>query len=247
MKRIACVLGVVALGLGTQSMLANPAQAQSENDFAAWAAMIRSPVGALAPVPVLIGEGTSGSKGLSVRYGRWQFAPGDDETSTYGVGLHFRPRTSVVRLEFAKSTNAQCSDCGMTMFGVDVTAPLKSLVRTEGPGGRITALVLSWNPVLGLAKADEGDGSALSAVLNLPVTLQMPLGSRWSVIPFIAPGYGFGLVSGGGESISGLRPLMGGGIAIANAKSTVQLSAGFRKILLEGAPSTAGFGVVLSR
>ena len=247
MKRIAFVLRVVMLGVGIQSIIATPAHTQSENDFAAWIAMIRTPVGALPPVPMVVGEGASGSMGLSVRYGHWQFAPGDDETSNYGVGLHFRPRKSVIRLEFAKSTNAQCSGCGTSMLGVEITAPLKSLVRTEEPGGRTTALDVSWNPVFGYAKADEGDDTALSAALNLPVTLQMPLGRRWSVIPFVAPGYGFGQVSGGGESFSGTRPLMGAGIAIANAKSTVQLSFGFRKILLEGAPSSAGFGLVLAR
>jgi hypothetical protein len=245
-SRIHSRLGIVVMGLGIHLLVATSAQTQG-SDYGALAAMKLTPVGGLPPVPVVVDEARVGSKSLVLRHGRWQYAPGDGLISTLGVGVQFHRAKSVVRLEVAKNANADCGTCGSWMVGVDITRSFRSLVLSEAANGRRTALEISWNPVFGLAMPEGGDGLAFSAALNLPVTLQMPLGARWRVLPFVAPGYGLGLVGTGEMGHVGVRPLIGGGIAIANAKSTVQLSFGFRNVLVEGASSTAGFGVVISR
>jgi hypothetical protein len=246
MHRLRYIAGVVVIGLGALLAVATAAQAQG-SDHGATAAMKLTPVGGLPPVPVVVDETKVGSNSLVVRHGRWQFAPGDGLLSTLGVSVQSHRRKSVVRLEVARNANADCGTCGSWMVGLDVTRPLRSLERTADADGRNATLDISWNPVFGLAIPDRGDGLAFAAALNLPVTLRLPLGGRWRVSPFVAPGYGFGLIGAGETGHVGLRPLVGGGIALVNAGGRIQLSFGFRKVVLDGVSSTAGFGVVLAR
>ena len=80
------------------------------------------------------------------------------------------------------------------------------------------------------------------------MSLQLPLG-RFVIRPFLTPGFGYGRLSGSGDSAGGTRTLIGDGLALANARGTVQVHMGSMQVNLqvnlEDAPSVTGSGLAL--
>jgi hypothetical protein len=62
------------------------------------------------------------------------------------------------------------------------------------------------------------------------------------VTPFLAPGVGFGRISGGGDSETGVRTMLGGGITVSGL-GPLQITASVRKVFLEEAPTLYGFAI----
>lgn len=217
-------------------------RAQSMSAFVGWIGLVSTPVGALPPSPAFATAGSGRAVAFTARAGHWQFGPGDDETTTMGVGVRLRARASELRLEIARGRNAQCSSCGVTMFGVDVVSPLKRIaLDAEGA----SAITVAINPAFGIV-SEEGT-NVMSIAASVPFTLHFPLTANWRLSPFVAPGFGFARLSEQSQSETGHRAMLGGGVALSNTRESVQLSLGFRKILLDGAPSTFGLGLTWRR
>lgn len=73
------------------------------------------------------------------------------------------------------------------------------------------------------------------------------LGTHGRVVPFVSPGAGIGRVSSGGDSESGQRLLIGGGISIVNLETGLQATASASKIFIEGGATVLGISIGIGR
>lgn len=229
MRRITAITVAGALAIGST------AAAQSPGDVAAYAALSVTPVGALP----LMARSTMFDAGpapasFNARYGT------QDELHTFGIGGDFRAGSSgrtAVTLGYLT-----CDGCdGILMLGADYITPV---IRSAIGTGTTSALTVSLNPSLGLAKPTEGEGTALAANVGLPVAVAMgDAGTR--VAAFISPGIGYGLLSGSGESESGMRPMLGGGLGLRLGQMTI--SGSVQKIFIEGGEIQYGLGIAMAR
>lgn len=216
--------------------MGSTAAAQRESDFVAYLALSVTPVGALPLMArsAMFDEGPA-STSFTARYGT------QADLHSFGVGGDFRAGSSgSAAVSIGYST---CDGCdGMLMLGADYIAPL--MRRAIGTGTTPPALTVSFNPSVGFAKPMEGDGTALAASVGLPVVVAMgDASSRFAA--FVSPGIGFGLLSGSGDSESGVRPMLGGGIGIRLGRMTISGSA--QKIFIEQGEIQFGAGIAVGR
>ncbi len=225
------------------------ATAQSDGAASGWFTLINTPGGAFAPMlePYRAESGTRHTAvGGRFRVSHWQFASDDDNTTNYGGALVLRRGRAHVAFEVGLIRKQGCTDCGVTMGGVDLQLPL--LTRAAGTGRFEVAV----RPALGFARPDEDKGNALSLAVDVPLAWAIPVGQALRLTPFVAPGVGGGRVSGDGESRSGARAMLAGGLALQGARTPFSLTVGARRIFidLEGGPSAPtiwGLGFTLTR
>lgn len=233
MKRNAVVLYLTAFAVA----LPISVQAQTEKDFAAWTAMMVTPVGALPPVmlvPSMKGGARAGAFAFSAS--RWKF-DGSGEEANYNYGISYAH--PVAQKAMASGTLAYmrpgCSGggCdGTLMLGGDLQAPVWENA-TVSSGGQTTFGVnlkgsLGWGRFLG-----SGNQNALSLVGTVPLTARFTMSNKSLLSAFLAPGFGFGRITfGGSPSESGSRPLVGGGIAWTSADG-IGVHLGIQKILIK--------------
>jgi hypothetical protein len=98
-------------------------------------------------------------------------------------------------------------------------------------------LTIGLNGELGFGKPEGG--TIWSATAGLPVALVAGAGSGLRLAPFLTPAFGFGYVTGQGESESGTRMLLGGGVGIMGA-NRFGVSVGFQKVFIEDGQTTIG-------
>jgi hypothetical protein len=227
-------LFVLAAGLSSSAVTAS---AQSSSDYAAYAALAYTPVGALPPMPLPVGS-LSSSSAFVVRYGH--VSAGDDVAlNDFGIGGQFPVSRGTVGLTVGTIT---CGGCGVKplMLGVDWGVPLFA-----------TTIRIGIRPSVGFSHffVDDNEGSdggdALSAALSLPISIPLPLESGGFVIPFLEPGLGFGRVSGGGDSESGTRPMIGGGLMLSGLGGNIGLHFGFEKVIIDGGRAQFGVGLMI--
>jgi hypothetical protein len=138
-----------------------------------------------------------------------------------------------------------CEDCdGTKMGGVDYSRTLMS--RPVG-ASTTTNFSLGIHPAFGYAKPDEGEGSAMSFAVDMPVGMSFDMSNGMQVVSFLSPGYGYGRLSAEDESESGTRPVMGGGVGLLNIGGGLGVNIGFRKIFLDEAPTQWGLGLSWNR
>lgn len=230
------LLVVVALPV----LLATPAAAQSLDEFAAWSALIQSPIGGIVNAPPEGRNTAAPRKSIALNAGSWRFGPGDDETTNIGATLQLPAgRTSVV-LNGMLSTVKDCSGCGGLSIGGGLVYGLTSVDL----GGEGAHLDLALQPMANYGSWGEGDVTALTAALSLPVSVSVPVGPL-TLRPFVTPGFGYGRVSIDSEAYGSTRTLLGYGVAIANRSGTVQAHIGSMAVHLEDAPSVTGIGLTL--
>ena len=230
MRRITAVAVAGALTMGST------AAAQSSGDVAAYIALSLTPVGAL---PVMaratMFDAEPAPASFNARYGT------QDDVHTFGAGADFRVGGSGrTALTLGYLT---CDGCdGVFMLGADYIRPIvRSAIAT---GATPATLTVSLNPSLGYARPSDGEVTALAASVGVPVAVGMgDAGSR--VAAFVAPGIGFGSLSGSGESESGVRPMLGGGLGVRLGQAT--LSASVQKVFFEFGEIQYGLGIALGR
>ena len=230
MYRITAVAVAGALAMGST------ASAQSEGDIAAYFALSLTPVGAL-PLTArsTMFDARPAPTSFTARYGNQQ------DLHNFGIGGDFRAGASgraSVTLGLVT-----CDGCeGTLMVGADYIAPL---VRSAiGTGATPTSFTVALNPSVGFARPMEGEGTALAASVGLPIAVAMGDASS-RVAAFVSPGMAFGLLSGSGESESGTRPMLGGGIGVRFGRMTISGSA--QKIFIEEGDVQFGLGIAVSR
>ncbi len=234
--RALSLLMVVALRL---LLIATPVSAQSVDDFAAWVALVRSPVGGVLSAP---GEGRDASaprRAVSINRGTWSFGAGDDETSNIGATMQFPAGRISVLLHGMVTSVKDCSDCGGNVIGGGLTYALNSIKLGGADGARLDIAI---QPVGSFGSFDDGDASAITAAVSVPVSLTVPVGPV-TVRPFLTPGFGYGRVTEAEESYGGTRALFGYGLAIANRSGSLQAHIGTMEVRFEDAPTVTAMGL----
>jgi hypothetical protein len=211
------------------------ARAQSEGAFIAYAALNATPPGAFAPIvtPTMLGDILTGP-GFVMRYGRVDLF--EDAANNFAVTLLLPsgPRTTVNLT--AGYWNPDCEGCdghpvlGAGMDGRLAVAPLSDVREAA-------QVIVGISGELGFAKPE--DVTFLSATIGLPVSLVVRTTTGLRIAPFLTPAFGVGYATGGGQSESGTRFMIGGGIGIQSAAGFL-LNAGFQKVLIDEGRTTIG-------
>ena len=226
-----------------------PLGAQSFDDFAAWLSLVRSPIGAVVPSPPISrADGIGTSPTVTFGYGTWRFGPGDDETTNLALGLRFASGTKLLTVDVLRISVKDCVDCGgLSLAGGAVIPILAAGLGTAGASGSASGgaqLDLAVQPSVSFGSFNASGTSSVAAAVSFPASLRVPLGG-FVIRPFLAPGFGYGRLSGSGDSAAGTRMLLGYGLALANARGSVQVHVGSMQVQLDGAPSVTGFGLAV--
>jgi hypothetical protein len=220
------------------------AQAQSDDDTAAWFALMVTPYGALPPL-MLAPVAKNGGRAMTValRGGTWKFS--DDlfdspRNSAFGVTVA-APVGSKATLSgtvgyFHPGCPAGETCKGDDMLGVDAEGPFWENTSTQG--ATRTVLNISLKGSLGFVHSNETDGgNGITFVGAVPFSVRYELASHSMFSAFVAPGMGIGRVSGGGDpSQTGNRPVFSAGAAWTTPAG-VGLHLGWTKVV---APDGAG-------
>ena len=235
MKKFITAVAAAALVAGASA----PAMAQDANDAVAFFALISTPYGAL---PAVASGAANAGPSLDVRYGRYSFEGSDYSINNIGVGGNFAAAGGRMGLMLGL-VNGEEGD-GAKMAGIDYNRSFFS--RPVGASTSNT-ISLALHPAFGYGKFDDVDVNSMSLAMDMPIQLSMNAGKTMQLVSFLAPGLGYGRLSGDGESESGTRTVLGGGIGLTNIGAGLGLNLGFRKIFLDQAPTQWGLGMSWSR
>ena len=238
----AFLVAVAAVGLLSATSTVAVAQDEDDSDVAAWLAMMFTPYGALPPLVSRtmagIGSGEGGGGSFEIKYGHWGF---DDDDMWNTVGLGGRAGPLGFTFGYGK-----CSGCdeGLLMGQVDFESILaRSPFGPDASGG---SFAIGVRPSAGFGKPTEGDGSALAANVDLPVSFSMPVGVRSHIVPFVTPGIGVGRYADEFNSETGFRASIAAGMAFFVSEQ-FGIHAAWRKIFIDEGPGTFGVGVSFGR
>lgn len=236
MRNRVAVTVTVVLAAVAQVLRPAPGLAQSAEAYAGWVGLVSTPVGGLTPSA----PGSAPVRwGLQARWGHWQFAKDDDNTTNLALGVTFGLGRGRAAVEVGRQTKKTCQDCDGILLGLETEIP----VVTPGAGeDRVVAV--SINPAAGymFETADESDFSSLGVAVRVPVSMNLSLGKTGSLVPFLSPGGGMGRLSSGGASKAGLRFLLGGGLGL-RMSSGLETTVSFSKIFIDRGATV--FGVAL--
>jgi hypothetical protein len=84
-------------------------------------------------------------------------------------------------------------------------------------------------------------------VVSLPVGAELSGATGPVFTPFLVPGIGYGRLSSDEDSESGMRPMLGGGLAISSRKSTFAAHVGFQKVFIDEGEMAFGLGFSIGR
>ena len=218
----------------------------SASDLNAWQAMVMTPYGSLPP---MITRGMAGgapgpreNSAFELRYGQFTIAGDNRPVRTGGIGARFGALGLVVGYQ-------GCSGCdGGLLLGADYEGVLVRQMLTGN--GAHSLFTLGLRPAVGFGRSfgSGPDVSAISATLDVPVSVAVPVGQTARVVPFVAPGFGVGaLRGGGGASDSGTRGSIAFGAALVDLAPGLGLNLGWRKVFIDGGPTTIGVGLTFDR
>lgn len=236
MHRITRILIALALSATATSLAA-----QSPGGVAAYTALIVSPPGGLPATLTNVLLGRAGaSPEFGARYGQWNDA--SITTRDFGATGRFAVGTKASLGATAGYVNANCTGCeGSWMVGV--VADQRYALASHGDGSDATTVVYALSEDLGFAKPRSSSGHAVSLSVHAPTATVFHRGAV-AIAPFISPGYGFGQTDDGSQTDSGVRPMLGGGIGIANVRSGLGVTIGAERVMMDGARTV--FGASLS-
>jgi hypothetical protein len=215
-----------------------PAMAQSEGDVIAYLVLNSTPQGAFVPVvtPTMLDDILTGPE-LVVRYGRVDLF--EDAANNFALALLLPSGPRVTVSLTAGYWNPDCDGCdGHPMIGAGMDGRIATAQLSDVPGA--AQLIVGFGAEFGLAKPEEV--TLVSATASLPMSFVLRSTTGLRIAPFLIPGFGFGYVTGAGESDSGTRFMIGGGLGIQSATGFL-LNAGFQKVLIEEGRTTIGVNV----
>lgn len=231
-KTIGLVCAIVAT-----SATALPLLAQDGDDVVAYVAMVFTPIGALPPqvTPAMAGETQTRTR-LRAQYGRLEM---NDAVAfnNLGVGIDVGRGRGSMGLTLGYGFDDCETECdGVLMVGGHLEGVLtRAEVGARPGGGRMT---MGLRGDVGLSRANES--TALSAVVGVPIALTLPV-QELRFVPFLTPGFGFGLI-GGDDTRSGVRFLLGGGIGVMSGTGFV-INLGFQRVFIEDGDTMLGINV----
>ncbi|HEX5438461.1 MAG TPA: hypothetical protein VFW98_15015 [Gemmatimonadaceae bacterium] len=204
-------------------------------------ALVNTPTAGVVPVARqwMLAEPRTGT-GVDVQYGR--IADDDDHFDDLvgGVSLPFAQGHADVAIQggfFLPS----CSGEGCDPEFVASAAVEGSLLRSSTPNALLNVGLAGR---LGFGK--PADATALSASVGLPISVAVGRAGGVQLVPFITPAFGWGRLSGGGDSESGTRLMLGGGLGVMNGKSGLGVNVGIQKVFIDGGRTVFGAGITWS-
>jgi hypothetical protein len=230
MQPMRTTIAATVLGL---TVIAAPARtsAQDIGDFAAYVALIYTPMGAFVPLPPP--ASVTGANSFNLRYGNLDFAESTVHSFAFGGDL----AAGRGRLGLTLGGNTCDDDCdGAVMVGVDYTIPLTQ-----------SRALVALRPAFGFSKPLEGDGVAYAFGASLPLGIALSESTGPVFVPYIVPGLGFGRLSEDDDSESGMRPTLGGGLSIAGRQGSFAAHFGFNKVFIDEGQTSFGFGLSFGR
>jgi hypothetical protein len=218
--------------------------AQDSGDVGAWFGMMLTPYGALPPLvtPAMFGGSSGNSRvgpSFEAKYGHWGLGDGEEPWNTFGLGARTGPIGFVVGY-------AKCEGCddGAIMGGVEFE---RILVSAPLGAASPTSLALGLRPSVGYTKPmGDQEGSAVSAAIDLPVSLSASIGDGFRIAPFVTPGFGYGRMDDGEFKDSGTRASIAAGVGFLT-RGGLALHVAWRKIIIDEGVSTFGVGMSLVR
>ena len=238
---VAAWLGIAAIVGG----VAEPARGQDQGDVAAFFALLLTPTGALPPVvraPML--QGAPDGSTFQARYGRYEFDGADQTIHNIGLGADLRAGAGWTGVTVALQT---CDGCdGTILLGLDYTTPLVQLpIGADQTVRNTSVLSVALTPSAGLSRPLDSDANVffISGSVALPVSISTQFRGATQLVPFLAPGFGIGLIAGEGDTESGVRFMLGGGLGVAGLGPGLGITVGFQKIFIEGGPTQWGLGL----
>jgi hypothetical protein len=230
------LLSVTCLACAFPAVLA----AQSDKAFIAYFTLLETPPGALPPtlsMPMVNRLMTSTD--VSLRYGY---------TSLSGVSLHTLGLTVGVPAGTKAAIGLTAGYQGVRCDGGGCDGHFVASAKAEG---RLSSSPLGTtpnSPVLNFGLNGEfgfgkpSGGSLYSITAGVPIAL-VANSPTLRIAPFLTPGFGFGSAHGGGESQSGTRFLLGGGLTIQNMRNAIAVNLGFQKIFIDQGDTMVGLSV----
>jgi hypothetical protein len=133
------------------------------------------------------------------------------------------------------------------MLGADYEGVVVQQLLT-GNGAR-SLFTLGLRPSIGFGRSlgSGPDVSSISAAVDVPFSVAVPVGTTARMVPFIAPGFGVGALRGGGESESGTRGSIAFGAALVDLSPGLGINLSWRKVFLDQAPTTIGVALTFDR
>lgn len=216
---------------------ADAAAQMPDRDVSAYLALIWSPVGALPPM--VQGFDIGARAAGSLRYGHLT-ASGDDDASFNNVGLTLELPVAYGSARTSVTISRASSNCETCNAAIGIGTDVELIVASSTPSaGQLT---VSVKPGLGFAIGSGNlDFSLFTAHVGLPVALRTD--AAVSFMPYLVPGVGYGMVSGTGESVGGVRAMLGGGVRVQSDRSGFGGMLGFQKVFISGGGTLLGVGV----
>jgi len=230
------VVLAITVGLG----IARAANAQDASDSAAYRALTQTPPSAL-PMPMDVAiTGLRDRTGIRLRYGIMSY---DDReyVHNFGVGLTIPVGSSSIGLTggyYWPNCNGHCT--GHSMFGVAYSQNLVRIPLGAGSGAGVLNVGSGWEA--GYARQNA---TLVSGRLSIPISL-VPQQHSVTVIPYVAPGVGGGLVKDDSGTEVGLLFTLGAGIGLRTTRGFTA-HAGISRAFLSTGNWLAGVGITIAQ
>ena len=225
-------------------ILAPKAPAQSLSDAAAYAALMRTAVAGLPPIatPTIIGERQNGAE-FSARYGNVSGGELSRSLNNFtATAILAGGGASSVSITGGVSTPSTGSSA--LVLGIAGDTRLTDLPMSDSRNA--TLLRVGLNGEFGYAH--PSGVTLLAGSVGLPFSLITRGGSRneMHIVPFLTPAFGFGDFDPEvGDSRSGSKFMLGGGVGIFNPTSSVAINLAFQHVFVDGGQTEFGLGLVL--
>src|SRR5437762_7615296 len=196
----------------------------------AYFTLIETPPGALPPVlsSVMVDRSLT-EPDVTLRFGHLSQSPINFNAFDLRLGIPAGP-TAQIGLTAGYQSVSCTSGCGdASHFIAGANAEGRIARSVIGSGSDAAVLTVGVNGELGFGKPK--DGTLLSLTAGLPIALVSGGSSSLKIAPFMTPSIGWGRASGGGNSESAVRFLLGGGVAVIFPTTGVTANFGFQKVL----------------
>jgi hypothetical protein len=213
----------------------------SASDFAAWGAMMFTPIGAFAPMSAGPAKGAElGGNRAALRVSNYKMTGEQSGHMTIGGSYVTKVGTNaVVNGTLGYQMDGNTGGENTIMLGADVISPLWAQPATAENNMALTA---NLQGSLGFGKEGGDNGvTAMSLAVGVPVGMTIEQASKAKISLFLTPGFGFGRLSATGGSESGTRPFFGlGGEWTSPAGWALHL--GIQKVMIDNGPTNLGAG-----
>lgn len=232
----ATLTATILLGLAS----AASARAQDASDFAAYQALTQTPPGGLVtPLGASILGSDNARWGLHAGYGIMSIGDGDEYVHSFGVGGDLTLPAGRIGL----TVGAWLPDCDVEDCPGHFMAALSFGERlVEAALGRPSNSA-SLNVGIDVAAAigTPKDTTLFAASASLPISL-VTAGSGLRLVPYLAPGFGTGLVRDDDGTEAGLRALFSAGVGVLGLARGIAVNAAIHRVFLRDGNWLVGVG-----